>query len=87
MASLFGPRFWRRAGTGAAVGTEPREPEAITPAEILGETDRIDLLEKRIDEEIRARIEAEARVADLQREVESLEGRLESASPRADAAG
>ena len=62
--------------------TEPRAPETITPDEILAAADRIDLLDKRIDEEVRARMQLEECVLHANEELKVMRDRLHRASRR-----
>jgi hypothetical protein len=55
--------------------TEPRAPESISLAELAG-ADRLDLLEKRFDEQARARVQAEERLQRVQEELKVLRDRL-----------
>ena len=98
---LGGVVFWvgtgskRRAdrpGFGAARSELPRAPESITPAEIRAARDRIDVLEKRIDQEVRTRLQVEERLGEVQEQVKVLGDRVRRSrlvrrvrSPRPDA--
>jgi hypothetical protein len=55
---------------------EPRLPESITPGEVLNASDRLDLLEKRIDEEVRARMQLEHRVVMVQEDLKVVRDRV-----------
>jgi hypothetical protein len=55
---------------------EPRASESIRPDEILAAADRVDVLEKRIDQEVRARTHVEERVSELQEDLKVLRDRL-----------
>jgi hypothetical protein len=60
---------------------EPRIPESITPGEVLSASDRLDLLEKRIDEEVRARMHLENRVVQVQEDLKVVRDRVSRISP------
>jgi hypothetical protein len=66
--------------------TEPRIPESITPGEVLSASDRLDLLEKRIDEEVRARMHLENRVVEVQENLKVVRDRVSRLSLRGEAA-
>jgi hypothetical protein len=52
-----------------------REPDTIRPTEIVGAADRLEIVEKRLDEEARARAALEQRVSVLQEELKVLRDR------------
>jgi hypothetical protein len=52
-----------------------REPDTIRPIEIVGAADRLEIVEKRLDEEARARAALEERVSVLQEELKVLRDR------------
>jgi hypothetical protein len=52
-----------------------REPDTIRPTEIVGAADRLEIVEKRLDEEARARAVLEERVSVLQEELKVLRDR------------
>ncbi len=64
---------------GAAPKDWPRAPETITPEEIAGASDHVDLLGRRIDEEVRARIQLEERLSHMQQELKVMRDRLQRA--------
>jgi hypothetical protein len=65
---------------------EPRIPESITPGEVLSASDRLDLLEKRIDEEVRARMHLENRVVQVQEDLKVVRDRVSRVSRRGEGA-
>jgi hypothetical protein len=66
----------RRRGTVPEEAPEPRAPESITPEEVLTASDRLDLLEKRIDEEVRSRIHLDSRVVQVQEDLKVVRDRV-----------
>ena len=72
----------RLGGRGVSAADEKEDaasagsPHTITPAELLGGAERVDILEKRIDEERRARVELEGRVGQLLEEHKVLRDRI-----------
>ncbi len=60
----------------------PSVPETITRSEIIGSSDRVDILEKRIDEEVRARMQLEERLFQTQEELKVLRDRVHRVSRR-----
>ncbi len=50
--------------------------DEIRPSEIIGAADRLEILEKRLDEEVRARAHVEERVALLNEELKVLRDRV-----------
>lgn len=52
------------------------DPDEIRPSEIIGAADRLEILEKRLDEELRARAHLEERVALLAEELKVVRDRL-----------
>lgn len=62
----------------------PRAPETITPEEIAGASDQADVLDRRIDEEVRARMHLEERVTQLQEELKVMRDRLHRVARRGD---
>ena len=68
-----------------ALSTRPRAPETITPEEIVGTSDRADILDKRIDEEVRARMHLEERLSQLHEEVKVMRSRLHRIERRGEA--
>ena len=71
---------------GRRPGPEPvdvmRAPESITGGEIFASSDRIDLLEKRIDEEVRSRMNLERRVVEVQENLKVVRDRVTRLSRR-----
>ena len=55
---------------------EPRSPESIHPDEILAADDRVDRLEKRIDEEVRQRMQVEEHLGQIQEHLKLMRDRL-----------
>jgi hypothetical protein len=55
---------------------EVRSPETITPDEVLRASDRMDLLEKRIDEEVRGRMHVEQRLGQIQEDIKVVRDRI-----------
>ncbi len=55
---------------------EPRSPESIHPDEIPAADDRVDLLEKRIDEEVRQRMQVEEHLGQVQEHLKLMRDRL-----------
>lgn len=53
-----------------------REPDTIRPTEIVGAADRLEIVEKRLDEEARARAALEERVSSLSEELKVLRDRI-----------
>jgi hypothetical protein len=69
--------YWMRVRTRSDAKTpEARAPESITPEEVLSASDRLDLLEKRIDEEVRARMQLEGRVVQVQEDLKVVRDRV-----------
>jgi hypothetical protein len=66
----------RARGRGVEEAPEPRPPESITPGEVMSASDRLDLLEKRIDEEVRARMQLEHRVVMVQEDLKVVRDRV-----------
>jgi hypothetical protein len=60
----------------AAQGGDVRAAESITPREILEATERIDVLEKRIDEEVRGRMQLEERASRIQEDLKVVQDRI-----------
>jgi len=60
----------------AARGGDVRAAESITPREILEATERIDVLEKRIDEEVRGRMLLEERASRIQEDLKVVQDRI-----------
>jgi len=75
---LAGLGLWllRRRAPAAGGEVEIRTPETITPDEVLRASDRIDLLEKRIDEEVRARMQVEQRLGQIQEDLKVVRDRI-----------
>lgn len=74
--------LWRRRRPRSRVLPAPEAPGdagSTDVSELLGE-DRIDLLERRIDEEVRSRVEVEARLGELQEDLKVLRDRLNRAA-------
>ncbi len=69
-----------RMGTASLGGS----PESISPEEIALSGDRVELLEKRLDEEVRARMQLEERLAHVSEEQKVLRDRLQRAARRRD---
>jgi hypothetical protein len=80
---LYLARGRRRAPPESA---EPRIPESITPEEVLSASDRLDLLEKRIDEEVRSRMHLENRVVQVQEDLKVVRDRVSRISRRGEGA-
>ncbi len=59
-------------------------PESISPEEIALSGDRVELLEKRLDDEVRARMQLEERLAQVSEEQKVLRDRLRRAARRRD---
>lgn len=57
-------------------GDLPRTPESITPEEVLNASDRLNLLEKRIDEEVRSRVQLEDRIVEVQEDLKVVRDRV-----------
>ncbi len=75
-----GRRQRQRAGPADAAPEDwPRAPETITPEEIVGASDHVDLLGRRIDEEVRARMHLEERLSHVQQELKVMRDRLQRA--------
>ena len=76
---------------GRRPGPEPvdvvRTPESITGGEILASSDRLDLLEKRIDEEVRSRMNLERRVVEVQENLKVVRDRVTRLSRRGEEGG
>ena len=51
-------------------------PESISPEEVATSSDRVDLLEKRIDQEVRARVTVEERITHMQEDLKVIRDRL-----------
>jgi hypothetical protein len=84
---ILGSRRDRRLiGTGAESGGV-RSPETISSQEILEATERIDLLEKRIDEEVRSRMQLEERATRLQEDLKVVHDRIQRLAQRGSAVG
>ncbi len=62
----------------------PRAAETITPEEIAGASDQVDLLGRRIDQEVRARLHLEQRLGEMQEELKVMRARLQRAKRRGD---
>ncbi len=62
----------------------PRAAETITLEEIAGASDQVDLLDRRIDQEVRARIHLEQRLGEMQEELKVMRDRLQRAKRRGD---
>ncbi len=82
---LAAAAFWVRARSASHAGAKearlrgsdlPRAPESITPAEIRAAGDRIDALERRIDQELRARQRVEAGLGEVQERLKVLGDRV-----------
>jgi hypothetical protein len=71
-----GLQLLRRRRKGVAGVAEARSPETITPDEVLRASDRIDLLEKRIDEEVRGRMQVEQRLGQIQEDIKVVRDRI-----------
>ena len=68
----------RQRAASASVGPLwPRAPETITPEEIAGAGEQVDLMDRRIDEEVRARMQLEERLAQVQEEIKVMRDRLQ----------
>ena len=63
----------------------PRTPESITPEEVLNASDRLDLLEKRIDEEVRSRVQLEDRMVEVQEDLKVVRDRVNRIARRGEA--
>ncbi len=76
---------------GRRPGPEPvdvmRTPESITGGEIFASSDRLDLLEKRIDEEVRSRMNLERRVVEVQENLKVVRDRVTRLSRRGEEGG
>jgi hypothetical protein len=88
-AGIFAVRLWRRMPRGPDPAAELGEEEiastvipadTIMPEEFEAGGDRLGLLEKRIDDEVRARMQLEERVIQLQEELKVLRDRLHRAA-------
>jgi hypothetical protein len=66
---------------------KPRDAATIMPEEIAGAGDRLDILDKRIDEEVRSRIHLEEHVKQLQEEIKVMNDRLHKLGRRGEGAG
>jgi hypothetical protein len=66
----------------AARGGDVRAAESITPREILEATERIDVLEKRIDEEVRGRMLLEERASRIQEDLKVVQDRIQRLAQR-----
>jgi len=66
---------------------QPVAPETITSDEVFHSADRIEILEKRIDEEVRARLNLEEHVKQLQEEIKVSSDRLHRLSRRSEGTG
>ena len=72
----------RRASSVRRESTEPRSAESIHPDEILAATDRVDLLEKRIDEEVRQRMHVQQSLGEIQEHLKVMRDRLNKLAGR-----
>jgi hypothetical protein len=71
--------YWQRRRTAPPAPQAVREevgPETITPDELVGGPARSEILEKRLDEEVRARMHLEERMGELLEEQKVLRDRL-----------
>jgi hypothetical protein len=66
---------------------DSRTPESITGGEILAASDRLDLLEKRIDEEVRSRMNLERRVVEVQQDLKVVRDRVSRIARRGEEVG
>ena len=66
-----------RAASESAARRWPRAPESITPEEIAGADEQVNLVDRRIDEEVRARMHLEERLAQVQEELKVMRDRLQ----------
>jgi hypothetical protein len=78
--ALFGSALRRRSRRAQEPAMAPRpdvsEPDEIRPSEIVGAADRLEILEKRLDEELRARVRLEEKVAIVNEELKVLRDRV-----------
>ncbi len=82
------PRAGQRQRAGASAESAPadwpRAAETITLEEIAGASAQVDLLDRRIDQEVRARIHLEQRLGEMQEELKVMRDRLQRAKRRGD---
>ncbi len=72
------------ASADSAPADWPRAAETITLEEIAGASDQVDILDRRIDQEVRARIHIERRLGEMQEELKVMRDRLQRAKRRGD---
>ena len=72
------------ASADSAPADWPRAAETITLEEIAGASDQVDLMDRRIDQEVRARIHIEQRLGEMQEELKVMRDRLQRAKRRGD---
>ncbi len=70
------------ASADSAPADWPRAAETITLEEIAGASDQVDLMDRRIDQEVRARIHLEQRLGEMQEELKVMRDRLQRAKRR-----
>lgn len=70
------------ASADSAPADWPRAAETITLEEIAGASDQVALLDRRIDQEVRARIHLEQRLGEMQEELKVMRDRLQRAKRR-----
>jgi hypothetical protein len=74
---FLGSRRQRRMLGGGLGNGDVRPPETIGSREILEATERIDVLEKRIDDEVRSRMQLEERAGRLQEDLKVVQDRMQ----------
>ncbi len=84
LRSRGGPQQRAVASADSAPADWPRAAETITLEEIAGASDPGDLLGRRIDQEVRARIHLEQRLGEMQEELKVMRDRLQRAKRRGD---
>jgi hypothetical protein len=80
---MFGRLRERRSSAGGSGGRgDVRPAETISSREILEAAERIDVLEKRIDEEVRSRMQLEERATRLQEDLKVAQDRIQRLAHR-----
>jgi len=90
LLAWFRLRSWRSPRVEVGVDSHPadwpRAPETITPEELAGASDQVDLLGRRIDQEVRARMHLEEGLSQMREELKVMRDRLQRAGRRGDGA-
>ena len=84
LRSRAGPPRRAAVSVDSAPADWPRAAETITPEEIAGASDQVDLLGRRIDQEVRARMHLEQRLGEMQEELKVMRDRVQRAKRRGD---